>query len=184
MSGSMSFLGDRRGAREALGIPGFELHRDRTADNAGNLMANSPHAGSLPDRIEDIRANGHGASRDGAWRLDTDQAPPNGGFNTQIQLNNSAGAKNLRKDNKATSATCVLVQTGADRLPRYNEALANAHALSWNNHAQMILSIPTRVAVATTTWACPTCGHRQTVETSAPKPPCRKGNKKCALAAT
>lgn len=178
------FLGDRRGAREALGIPGFELHRDTTADNAGNLMANSPHAGTLPARIEDIRANGHGASRTGAWRLDTDQAPPVGGFNTQIQLNNSAGAKNLRKDGKATSATCVLVQNGADRLPRYNEALADAHTLSWNNHAQMILSIAARSNAPTTTWACGICGHTQTVETTAAKPPCFKGNKKCGLAVT
>lgn len=151
------FLKKRRGDSINCNQKGFLLFVDN-GTKPENLMQPGEFLGALNGLIKEIAKDGHAADRDGAWRLDTDQAPPEGGINTQIQLNNSAGAKGIRNAGGKTSATCVLVQNGATTMPGYNQVLSMAHRMSKERRQGMIIAI-IAPPVKTGRWTCGICSH-------------------------
>ena len=180
-TGSDGFLASRRGQSHNCTARGFLIFVDLNTDE-DNLMSRTDYESELRGLINEIGREGHGASRDGTWRLDTDQAPVTGGFNTQIQLNNltrdgkDSGAVGIRKKKGTTSATCVLVQNGAEAKDGYNQALAQAHRLSWNNHCGIILALHAAVS-KTGMWSCGICGYQVSANAKSRPRLCKQGVK-------
>jgi ribosomal protein L37AE/L43A len=175
------FLAKRRGTAHNCTQAAFRIFTD-TATKPTNLMQNTVYGDELTSFIASIATDGYSVDRSGAWRLDNDQAPVVGGDNTGIQLNNrdgegnDTGAFKTRNKGGTTSVTCVLVQNGAAGAPGFEQALSEAHALSWEHHCGIILALAVTGA-KTGTWSCSKC-QRSVAGKAQIKPPlCLDGKK-------